>query len=104
MAGLASRSMRVRGYLVEAEWDGETLTARGTNKVSNAALLGEDHAAGEVSIPKEWIASVVLKEPKLFGGVNGNLVVTTVEGKRYQLHFRKKSLEEFRALAQALQS
>ena len=90
--------------MVEAEWDGSVLRARGTNKMSNVALLGEDHAAGEAVIPRDQIESVELREPKLFGGVNGSLAVSTTDGKRYQLHFRKKSLAEFQALAEALRS
>lgn len=68
------------------------------------ALLGEDHADGQVVIPRERIGSVVLKEPRVFGLVNGNPIVTTVEGRRFQLHYRRKSAEEFRALAESLAS
>ena len=96
--------MLVRGYLVEAEWDGSVLRARGTNKMSNVALLGQDHAAGEAVVPRDRISSVELREPKLFGSMNGNLIVSTTDGKQYQLHFRKKSADEFRALAEALRS
>lgn len=88
--------------MVEAEWDGRALTARGTSRAGRVALLGEDHADGQVVIPRERIGSVVLKEPRVFGLVNGNLVVTTTDGRRYQLHFRRKSVGEFRALAEAV--
>lgn len=90
--------------MVEAEWDGDVLTVRGTTRAGRVALLGEDHAAGEVVIPAGRISSVRLKEPALFGAVNGNLIVTTVEGRRFQLHYRRKSAEEFRALAESLAS
>ena len=37
--------MKVEGYMVEAEWDGQSLTARGTNAMGRTALLGQDHKA-----------------------------------------------------------
>lgn len=90
--------------MVEAEWDGQSLTVRGTTKPGRMALLGEDHALGEVTLQHGDIAGVELKSPKVMGVVNGNLVVRTVQGKRYQLHFRKKDAAQFTALAEALQS
>ena len=92
--------MTVDGYMVQADWDGSTLVVRGTNKAGRVALLGEDHAAGEVSIRGGDIARVELKDASRL--VNGNLVVHTTAGRKYQLHFRRKSQEEFTALRESL--
>jgi len=32
--------MKLKGYMCEVEWDGQTLRARGTNKAAHLALLG----------------------------------------------------------------
>jgi hypothetical protein len=92
--------MKATGYMVEAEWDGQTLTARGTNKMGQAALRGIEKDEGDVVLPREQIADVELKEASRLA--NGNLIVRTVDGKKYQLHFRRKQAEDFAALADAL--
>lgn len=92
----------VQGYMVEADWDGEVLRARGTNKAGRVALAGEDHDQGDVVIPRSEMAEVKFKPTKFGGTVNGNLVVTTTGGRKYQLHFRKKHEQGFRELAEAL--
>lgn len=88
--------------MVEAEWDGRSLTARGTSRAGRVALLGEDHADGEVTVPAERIASVGLREPALLGAVNGCLTVVTTDGRSFRLNYRRKSASEFRALAEAI--
>jgi hypothetical protein len=93
--------MQVRGYLVEAEWDGQTLTARGTNKMGQVALRGEDHWEGDVVVARSDMASIKLKPASPI--FNGNLVIHTTGGKKYQLHFRRKSRAEFTELARLLQ-
>lgn len=92
--------MKISGYMNEVEWDGATLTARGTNKASRIALAGEDHAAGDVVIPRGAMASVRFKDASRL--VNGNLTISTEQGRRYQLHFRRKHADDFRALAAEL--
>jgi hypothetical protein len=96
--------MRAQGYMVEAELHEGVLTLRGTTGPGRVALLGEDHKRGEVSFPVSDVASVELKEPKLMGSVNGNLVVRTTDGRRFQLHFRKRDADGMRAFAAALPS
>ena len=91
--------MRTDGYMIEAEYDGATLRVRGKNKPARIALAGQDHE-GDVVIPADQIAEVTLKDASVM--VNGNLRVSTVAGKTYQLHFRKKQAKDFRALADQL--
>lgn len=92
--------MRVSGYMVEAEWDGDVLVARGTNKVGQRALTGVPQDQSDVVIPKGEMADVKLKRAGRM--VNGNLVIRTTGGQRYQLHFRRKDSDQFEALAEAL--
>jgi hypothetical protein len=94
--------MKATGYMVEAELHDGVLTLRGTTGPGRVALLGEEHKEGEVSFPAFHVASVELREPKLMGLVNGNLIVRTEDGVRFQLHFRKQDAEGMRALAAAL--
>lgn len=88
------------GYMVEADFDGEILRMRGTNKAGRVALAGAEHADGDVVLPRAAISDVALKGASML--VNGNLRVTAADGKKYQLHFRKKQASEMEALAQAL--
>lgn len=90
---------QIRGYMVEVEFDGQTLRARGTNKAARVALAGEDHEQ-DVVLPRDQIQQVNLKPASML--VNGNLRVTSTAGKTYQLHFRKKQTADFEQLAQAL--
>lgn len=88
-----------RGYMVEADFDGTTLTMQGTNKAGRVALAGEDHGAGPVRLSREQITGVALKDASML--VNGNLRVSA-GAKTYQLHFRKKQAADFQALHAAL--
>lgn len=92
--------MRARGYLIEVELTDDSLIAEGTNKVGQLALRGQQHNQGPLTIPRSEIAGVVLKRASAL--VNGNLVVRTSSGEKYELHFRKKSQHEFATLAAAL--
>jgi len=85
--------------MVEVDWDGATLRAHGTNKMGRVALNGADHEQDVVLAPGD-IANVEFKAANAF--VNGNLVITTRAGVKHQLHFRKKSGDEFAALAAEL--
>jgi hypothetical protein len=93
-------TIHAEGYMVEADWDGATLVARGTNKMGRVALAGEGHADGDVVLPRESIADVTFKKASRM--VNGNLTVRTVDGRKYQLHFRRKTADQFDALHAAL--
>ena len=119
--------MEFKGYMIEGDWTGNTLTVRGTNKASHYALVGPDmehakrvHAeAGQagvrdtlaqmsgllpdgsaVAIQYADIASVDFKDAGLL--TNGCLDVRTHDGRRYQLHFLRKHREAFRRLASEL--
>ena len=91
--------MTIEGYMVEVDWDGATLRAHGTNKMGRVALNGADHEQ-DVVLTAADIASVEFKGANAL--TNGNLVVTTRAGAKHQLHFRKKSGDEFAALAAEL--
>lgn len=93
-------STTYRGYMVEVEWDGHTLTARGTNKASRVALRGQDHAAGDLVLTREQMEQVTFKPANPL--VNGTVVIHARDGKKYQLHFRRKQADGFRELATAL--
>lgn len=92
--------MHAHGYMVEVEWDGDTLTATGTNKASQVALAGAEHAAGPVVVPAANIARVEVKSASAL--VNGRVTVHTHDGARYVLHFRRKQADAFTELARAL--
>lgn len=99
--------MQAHGYMNEVEWDGATLTARGTNKTSHLTLRGTDKVtmpddyAGPVRLRRDEIATVTLKKATLL--VNGRVTVKTTDGREYRLHFRKGKQEApFAELAAAL--
>ena len=92
--------MNARGYMIEVTLDDEALRVEGTTKPARIALRGEDHGSGPLVIPRAQIASVEHKRANAL--VNGAVTVKTTEGSQYVLHFRKKSQDEFAALAAAL--
>lgn len=121
--------MKIRGYMVEVEWDGRTLKARGTNKAAHFALMGQNDVnvhdyvredqtrmdmvkGGAAAIrdasdlPDELVLDAdeftVERFKKANAIVNGNLVLRDVRGRKYQLHFRRKHNDDFAALANAL--
>jgi hypothetical protein len=90
----------VDGYLIDVTYDDRVLRVRGKNGIARLALAGPDHANGDVVIPRDSIAGVTFQAANPL--VNGNLTVTTYEGRTYQLHFRRKQQAEFERLAHAL--
>jgi hypothetical protein len=92
--------MNVHGYMIDAEWDGQTLTVTGSNKAARVALRGEQHGDGPLVVSKEDLALVDFKDASMM--VNGKITVTTRDGAKHQLHFRKKQAGDFRTLADAL--
>lgn len=104
-----------RGHAIEVWLTPDELRARGTNKASQLALHGPDAVShdGErtrwtppevLVIPRAQIARVEHHRPALAGLVNGRLVITTTAGKRYELHYRKKSGAAFDELAADLEA
>lgn len=92
--------MTIEGYGVDVDYDGDVLRARGRNKAAHIALLGPDKDQPEAVIPRTEMESVTFKDASAL--VNGNLVIHTAGGKKYQLHFRRKQAEPFRELAKEL--
>lgn len=88
------------GHMVEVDWDGHTLRARGTNKAAHMALRGQDHTEGDLVLTREQISGATFKGANAL--VNGNLTVTTADGRKYQMHFRRKQATEFEGLARDL--
>lgn len=86
--------------MVEAEWDGQTLRARGTNKAGQMALRGDRRDEGDVVLTRDDMTSVRFKEAGRM--VNGNLIVTATDGAKYQMHFRRRDNDAWRELASAL--
>jgi hypothetical protein len=89
----------VDGYMIDVQWDGQTLRVKGKNKAARIALAGENHEQ-DIVVSRDEIASVKFRDANTLA--NGNLDVRTEAGQRYQLHFRKKQRDDFRALAQEL--
>ena len=92
--------MHLRGYMIEVTLTDDALTVEGTTKPTRIALRGQQHGDGPVVIPRADIASVGHKRANAL--VNGKVVVKTVGGEKYDLHFRRKSQDEFEQLAAAL--
>lgn len=88
------------GYMIDVACDEQTLSVRGKNKAARIALAGEAHGDGDVVIPRFTIAGVRFKGANML--VNGNLIVTTTDGRKYQLHFRRKQQADFKGLAEEL--
>lgn len=88
--------MHLRGYMIEVTLDDDALTVEGTNKASRIALRGQHHGDGPVVVPRADIASVEHKGANPM--VNGKVTVNTHAGEKYQLHFRRKSRDEFAGL------
>lgn len=89
----------IQGYMIDVDYDGQTLRVHGRNKPARVALAGEDHKQ-DVVIRREQIAEVSFKDANPM--VNGNLKVITKAGQTYQLHFRRKQRDDFRQLAASL--
>lgn len=98
--GSTPEQTTIDGYLIEVTYDDRVLRVRGTNGIGRLALAGPDHAQGDVVIPRDAIAKVTFQGANPL--VNGNLVVTTSEGRTYQLHFRRKQQTDFERLAHEL--
>jgi len=92
--------MHARGYMLEVEYDGHTLTATGTTKASQVALRGQQRNDGPLVLRREDITQVDVKPASML--TNGHLALHTTGGDRYVLHFRRKQADDFTELAAAL--
>lgn len=118
------------GYGCEVQWDGTTLKARGTNKATHLALLGQnpidvnefvskdatrtEQAMGGIAALKaiadtpeyliltrdQFTVEKYMDKPNLF--INGNLTIRETNGRKHQFHFMKKHKAVFDWLVQEL--
>lgn len=104
------------GYMIDVQYDTETLRVHAKNKAARFALTGaetkivtsDDNTTSlqtrlgdnDIEIPRSTIATATFKGASMM--TNGNLVVVTTEGTKYQLHFRKKQQAGFETLAKEL--
>lgn len=95
-----TRHMHARGYMLEVEYDGQTLTAEGTTKAARIALRGAEHDQGPLILNRADITQVDHKPASAL--TNGRLTLHTAGG-RYVLHFRRKQAGAFTELAAALE-
>lgn len=92
-----------QGYGCEATLTPEALQVRATTKAGRMALFGPDPRQ-EVLVPLDQIASARHQAPPKWAlmAINGRLDVRTVDGTRYQMHYRAKRDRAFRELADEL--
>lgn len=114
--------MTVNGYGCVVTWDGETLRAKGTNKMAHRALMGYNpdgytdkelnrmrasekianvaQIADELVLDRDAFTVAKFKTGNPF--TNGALVLRDNDGRTYQLHFRRKDNTAFEELRAAL--
>jgi len=104
------------GYMIDVQYDAETVRIHAKNKAARFALtgaqttavMGSDNKAhletrlgeNDVEILRSSVANATFKGASMM--TNGNLVIVTIEGAKYQLHFRKKQQAGFETLAKDL--
>lgn len=98
---MSTLSAMTDGYGIEADWDGQTLRVHPKSKVGAFALMGHENA-GDLVLPRAGIADVQWKDAGRMS--NGRIMITTAQGVRYQLHFRRMQQDGMRALYDALQT
>jgi hypothetical protein len=91
--------MRLRGHLVEVDWDGHVLEARGTS-AEGREFVNSGTDDGRLVLPAAEIEDVGFRDaPRMIGGV---LLLVDVAGKEHRLHFRRGGREAFRLLSEEL--
>jgi len=92
--------MRLHGHLVEIDWDGAVLNARGTN-VDGRTLLNGGSADGQLELAASDIDLVAFRDaPRHVGGV---LIVVGKDGVEHRMHFRRPAREDFQRLSVELE-
>ena len=91
------------GYMVHVDFDGTTLNIVGHNKMAKIALAGQSWDQPLV-LERNQVADVKVKQPNafMFTLVNGRIDLFTTDGRRIQLHFRRKQRKDLQGLAAAL--
>lgn len=113
--------MDIQGYGCTVSWDGQTLRAKGTNKMNHLALMGPNRdlsgtdlrsitvgsavasafaAPDELVLDRDAFTVETFKQANVL--VNGNLTLRTSDGIKHQMHFRRKQNADFEELANAL--
>lgn len=91
--------MRLHGHLVEIDWDGDVLVARGTN-ADGRELVNAGAPDNRLVLAPADIAQVVFRDaPRFVGGV---LRVVDTAGAEHRLHFRRDTRPEFHRLYEEL--
>ena len=92
------------GYMVTIDYDGHAINIVGTNKMSKIALAGQSWDQPLI-LERNQVADVKVKQPNafMFMLVNGRIDLFTTDGRRIQLHFRRKQRADLQGLAEALQ-
>jgi hypothetical protein len=91
--------MRLRGHLVEVDWNGIVLDAHGTS-AEGREFLNPGTDDGRLVLPAEDIDDVGFRDaPRMVGGV---LLVVDTAGNEHRLHFRRGGREAFRLLFEEL--
>ena len=91
--------MKLHGYLVEIDWDGSVLVARGTN-ADGRELVNAGTDDNRLVLTAADVDEVVFRDaPRMVGGV---LRVVDVSGAEHRLHFRRDTRSEFHRLYEEL--
>ena len=88
------------GYRIYVECDEQNLRVRGKNKAARVAITGEALGDGDVVIPQSTITGVKFKPASVL--IKGRLSVTTTDGHKYRMHFRKRRQGDFKRLEEEL--
>lgn len=91
------------GYMVHVDFDGTTLNIVGHNKMSKIALAGQNWDQPLI-LKRSEIINVIVKQPNAIAimFINGRIDLFTTDGRRIQLHFRRKQRKDLQGLAAAL--
>ena len=93
--------MRLRGHLVEIDWDGSVLAARATN-AEGREFLASHTDDGRLELSLDEIDDVAFRDaPRMIGGV---LLVVDTEGHEHRMHFRRVSRDAFHQVYDELQT
>ncbi|TAK70637.1 MAG: hypothetical protein EPO13_01820 [Actinomycetota bacterium] len=87
--------MVIAGYLIEVDYDGDALRVHARTKAAAVAFGGKDHGQ-DATVPVREMRTVALKEAGRL--IQGNLAVTTKDGRRYLLQYRRAQQPQFTAL------
>ena len=91
--------MKLHGHLVDIDWDGHVLVARGTNADGRALVNATGEDGRLVLAPTDIEALAFRDAPRMVGGV---LRVVDGTGSEHRLHFRRDSRAQFLGLYQEL--